>query len=131
MPVPKSVVYKDFDITFNKHPVTRKISVLTNNQAVKRALKNLILTNKFERPYSPFYGSDIKRRLFEQMDGTVADDIANDIEFAVSNYERRVKLIDVRVKEVRDSNGIEVSITFRCLNQTELDTVSFFLERVR
>ena len=45
MPIPKGVTYKDFDITFNKHPVTRKISTLTNNEAVKRSLKNLILTS--------------------------------------------------------------------------------------
>ena len=131
MPVPKGVTYKDFDITFNTHPVTRKISTLTNNEAVKRSLKNLILTNKFERPYSPVYGSDVRRRLFEPMDGSVADDIANDIEFAVANYEPRVKLIDVSVIERRETNGIEVKITFRCLNQRFPDTVDVFLERVR
>ena len=43
MPVPKSVVYKDFDIIFDRHPVTRKLNTLTNNDAVKRSLKNIIL----------------------------------------------------------------------------------------
>ena len=65
------------------------------------------------------------------MDGTVADDIANDVEFAVANYEPRVKLIEVNVKELRDTNRIEVTIVFRPINQNAIDSVSVFIERVR
>ena len=131
MPLPKSVVYKDFDIIFDRHPVTRKLNTLTNNDAVKRSLKNIILTNKFERAYSPNFGSDIKSRLFEQFDTNIADDIANDIEFAVSNYEPRVQLIDVLVKEAIEENGIEITIKFRAKNQVETDLLDVFIERVR
>ena len=131
MPVPKSVVYKDFDIIFDRHPVTRKLNTLTNNDAVKRSLKNIILTNKFERAYSPNFGSDIKSRLFEQFDTNIADDIANDIEFAVANYEPRVQLIDVLVREVPDQHGIEITIKFRARNQVDVDQVDLFVERVR
>lgn len=131
MPLPKSVVYKDFDIIFDRHPVTRKLNILTNNDAVKRSLKNIILTNKFERAYSPNFGSDIKSRLFEQFDTNIADDIANDIEFAVSNYEPRVQLIDVLVREVVEENGIEITIKFRAKNQVEIDQLDVFVERVR
>jgi len=131
MPLPKSVVYKDFDIIFDRHPVTRKLNTLTNNDAVKRSLKNIILTNKFERAYSPNFGSDIKSRLFEQFDTNIADDIANDIEFAVSNYEPRVQLIDVLVREVVEENGIEITIKFRAKNQVEIDQLDVFVERVR
>lgn len=131
MPLPKSVVYKDFDIIFDRHPVTRKLNTLTNNEAIKRSLKNIILTNKFERPYSPFFGSDIKNRLFEQLDGNIADDVASDIQYAVSNYEPRVQLLDVRVFENNERNGIEVTIVFRAKNQVSEDNVSFFIERVR
>ena len=131
MPLPKSVVYKDFDIIFDRHPVTRKLNTLTNNDAVKRSLKNIILTNKFERAYSPNFGSDIKSRLFEQFDNNIADDIANDIEFAVSNYEPRVQLIDVLVREVVEQNGIEITIKFRAKNQVDADQLDVFVERVR
>ena len=131
MPLPKSVVYKDFDIIFDRHPVTRKLNTLTNNDAVKRSLKNIILTNKFERAYSPNFGSDIKSRLFEQFDTNIADDIANDIEFAVANYEPRVQLIDVLVREVPDQHGIEITIKFRARNQVDVDQLELFIERVR
>ena len=50
-PIVNNIVYKDFDILFNKHPVTRKLNTLTNNAAIARSVKNLILTNKGERPF--------------------------------------------------------------------------------
>lgn len=128
---PGSVFYKDFDIVFNVHPVTRKLSTLTNSDAIKRSLKNIILTDKLERPYNPEFGSDIKQRLFETHDGTVADDIATDIEFAVKNFEPRAKLLDVRVDERLEENGVIITIVFRATNKTTPDTVSFFVERVR
>ena len=131
MATPNQVVYKDFDIIFDAHPVTRKLNTLTNSDAIKRSLKNIILTDKLERPYNPEFGSDIRRRLFETHDGTVADDIASDIEFAVKNFEPRVKLLDVRVEERIEENGVMISIVFRAQNKTATETVNFFVERIR
>tara|TARA_A100000171_G_scaffold32317_2_gene30707 strand:- start:4160 stop:4555 length:396 start_codon:yes stop_codon:yes gene_type:complete len=128
---PNQVVYKDFDIIFDAHPVTRKLNTLTNSDAIKRSLKNIILTDKLERPYNPEFGSDIRRRLFETHDGTVADEIASDIEFAVKNFEPRVRLLDVRVDERIEQNGVSITIVFRAVNQTESEVVNFFVERVR
>tara|TARA_R100001591_G_C4247176_1_gene156144 strand:- start:149 stop:544 length:396 start_codon:yes stop_codon:yes gene_type:complete len=131
MAEPNSVFYKDFDIVFNVHPVTRKLSTLTNSDAIKRALKNIILTDKFERPYNPEFGSDVRRRLFETHDGTVADDIATDIELAVKNFEPRAELLDVRVDERLEENGVIITIVFRAENKTTPETVNFFVERIR
>ena len=128
---PNQVVYKDFDIIFDAHPVTRKLNTLTNSDAIKRSLKNIILTDKLERPYNPEFGSDIRRRLFETHDGTVADEIASDIEFAVKNFEPRVRLLDVRVDERLEQNGVFITIVFRAENQTDSEIVNFFVERVR
>ena len=128
---PIDVFYKDFDIVFSAHPVTRKLNTLTNSDAIKRSLKNIILTDKLERPYNPEFGSDIRQRLFETHDGTVADDIASDIEFAVKNFEPRVKLLDVRVEERIEENGVMISIVFRAQNKTATETVNFFVERIR
>jgi predicted component of type VI protein secretion system len=69
--------------------------------------------------------------LFEQFDTNIADDIANDIEFAVANHEPRVQLIDVLVREVPEQNGIEITIKFRARNQVDVDQVDLFVERVR
>ena len=128
---PNSVFYKDFDILFDVHPVTRKLNTLTNSDAIKRALKNIILTDKFERPYNPEFGSDVRQRLFETHDGTVADDIATDVELAIKNFEPRAVLLDVRVEERLEQNGVVITIVFRAENKTTPETVNFFVERVR
>ena len=133
MPVINSVVYKDIDTLFAAHPVTGKLNTLTNNQAVARAVKNLVLTNKGERPYQPFLGGNIRSRLFDLASNgsEIEVDIRTDIEDVIREYEPRAELIDVFVVENIDRNAIEVSIKFRAVNQTDPEVVSFFLTRVR
>jgi len=129
----RNVVYKDVDLLFDVHPVTRKINTLTNNRAISRALKTLVLTDKGERPYQPFLGGNIRSRLFDlASDGLqIEADIRQDIEDVIRNYEPRAELIDVFVDSNIDSNSITVSIKFRAVNQTDPEVVSFFLTRTR
>tara|TARA_R100001015_G_C4535639_1_gene100852 strand:+ start:72 stop:473 length:402 start_codon:yes stop_codon:yes gene_type:complete len=129
----RNVVYKDVDLLFDVHPVTRKINTLTNNRAISRALKTLVLTDKGERPYQPFLGGNIRSRLFDlASDGLqIEADIRQDIEDVIRNYEPRAELIDVFVDSNIDSNEITVSIKFRAVNQTDPEVVSFFLTRTR
>tara|TARA_R100001480_G_scaffold67646_1_gene79077 strand:+ start:405 stop:806 length:402 start_codon:yes stop_codon:yes gene_type:complete len=129
----KNVVYKDFDLLFDVHPVTRKLNTLTNNRAISRALKTLVLTDKGERPYQPFLGGNIRSRLFDIASNglQIETDIKQDIEDVIRNYEPRAELIDVLVDSNIDGNAINVSIKFRAVNQTDPEVVSFFLEKVR
>tara|TARA_A100000171_G_C2031426_1_gene96018 strand:- start:176 stop:577 length:402 start_codon:yes stop_codon:yes gene_type:complete len=129
----KNVVYKDFDLLFDVHPVTRKLNTLTNNRAISRALKTLVLTDKGERPYQPFLGGNIRSRLFDLASNglQIEADIKQDIEDVIRNYEPRAELIDVLVDSNIDGNAINVSIKFRAVNQTDPEVVSFFLEKVR
>jgi len=126
-----NVVYKDFDILFDRHPVTRKLNTLTNNAAIARSVKNLILTNKGERPYQPFIGGDVRSKLFELNDGTVEQEIKEAIEDAIKEYEPRAELIDVFADQNIDGNSINVTIKFRAVNQTTPVEIQFLLERVR
>jgi|TARA_R100000426_G_scaffold48846_2_gene36094 phage baseplate assembly protein W len=129
----KNVVYKDVDLLFDKHPVTRKINTLTNNAAISRALKTLVLTDKGERPYQPFLGGNIRSRLFDLASNglQIESDIQADIEDVIREYEPRAELIDVFVNSNIDANSIDVTIKFRAVNQTDPEVVSFFLTRVR
>jgi len=131
MPVVNNVVYKDFDTLFAAHPVTGKLNTLTNNSAVARALKNLILTNKGERPYQPFIGGNITSKLFELNDGTVEDDIEQSIEDTIREYEPRADLISVYANQNLDNNSLSITIKFRVVNQTQPIVINVFLERVR
>ncbi len=133
MSVIKNVVYRDVDLLFDKHPVTRKINTLTNNAAISRALKTLVLTDKGERPYQPFLGGNIRSRLFDLASNglQIESDIQADIEDVIREYEPRAELIDVFVNSNIDANSIDVTIKFRAVNQTDPEVVSFFLTRVR
>ena len=130
-PTINQVVYKDFDTLFDIHPVTRKLNVLTNVDAVVRSVKNLVLTNKGERPYQPFLGCDVRNRLFELNDGFTEDEVVENIEEVIGEYEPRAELIDVIANVRPDQNAVDVSITFRVINQTGETTLNLLLEKVR
>ena len=133
MSIIRNVVYKDVDLLFDVHPVTRKLNTLTNNRAISRALKTLVLTDKGEGPYQPFLGGNIRSRLFDLASNglQIEADIKQDIEDVIRNYEPRAELIDVFVDSNIDGNAINVSIKFRAVNQTDPEVVNFFLEKVR
>jgi len=131
MPVRNEVQYRDFDITFRANPITGELNVLKNNAAVKRALRNLILTNRFERPFRPNFGSTVTQSLFDNFDNLTVSDVKEAIKVAVQDHESRVQLLDVRVNATPDQNSLRVTILFRVVNQAEPDELSLVLERIR
>jgi phage baseplate assembly protein W len=131
MPVVNNVVYKDFDTLFAAHPVTGKLNTKINNEAVIRAVKNLVLTNKGERPYQPFIGGDVRNKLFELNDGTLEVEVETAIQDVIREYEPRAELISVRANNQIDQHRLSVDIKFRVVNQTDPVNINFFLERVR
>jgi phage baseplate assembly protein W len=131
MPVRNEVQYRDFDITFRANPITGELNVLKNNAAVKRALRNLILTNRFERPFRPNFGSTVSQSLFDNFDNLTVSDVKEAIKVAVQDHEPRVQLLDVRVNATPDQNSLRVTILFRVVNQAEPDELSLVLERIR
>ena len=130
-PTLNQVVYKDVDTLFDIHPVTRKLNVLTNNAAVARSVKNLVLTNKGERPYQPFLGCDVRNQLFELNDGLVESEVEDTISEVISQYEPRAELISVDADVKPDQHSVEVTITFRVNNQQDPISINLMLERVR
>ena len=121
----------DVDTLFDIHPVTRKLNVLTNNAAVARSVKNLVLTNKGERPYQPFLGCDVRNQLFELNDGMVESEVEDTISEVISQYEPRAELISVDADIKPDQNSVDVTITFRVVNQQDPISINLMLERVR
>lgn len=130
MPVTKELIYKDLDFKFDRHPVTGKITVLTNNAAVKQAVKLLVLTNKYERFYQPNLGSDVNLLLFENYDSMTQHMIQKAIEEAIDNFETRADLIDVVVNGYPDQNGLDITVFFRVVNQREPVEARITLERL-
>ena len=125
-------IYKDFNLNFSKHPVTKDISKLTDAEAVKRSVRNLINTNFYERPFHPEIGSDIRRILFEPVTPIVADVLKRKVEDVINNFEPRAELINVTSIATPDSNAYDLVIEFYLRNSPDgLQTVNLFLERLR
>jgi len=131
MPVTNQVTYSDLNFKFTKNPVTKKLSVLKNSDAVKQALKLLILTDTYERPYKPLLGGNIRGKLFEGFGPIVEMEVKEQIELAIQNYEPRVKILNVRTDANDDLNTLEVTIEFFIRNQTGPEITTISLERIR
>jgi len=123
--------YKDLDLSLPVHPVTNDLVYLTNEDAIQRALRNLILTNFYEKPFQPNIGSGVRQLLFEPLSAVLANTLHNVITTLVEQHEKRVELMSIGVDVDSDNNGYEVTIQFLIVNQLQPIVVSIFLERIR
>jgi len=129
--VAKSVPYSDFDLAFDIHPKTRDIIPLYDIDAVKNAVKNLVLTNFYERPFDPFKGSNLTALLFEPADVFTASQIKREVERVIEEYEPRVNSVLCEVIPKPEENYYSVSITFNVVNSANAVEVNFYLKRIR
>ena len=124
--------YKDLDLFFAKIQASKDIRKVTDVQAVKRSIRNLVLLNHYEKPFHPEIGSGIRDMLFENMSNMTAFILAKKIEDVIENFEPRVRLISVRADPNLDRNEYEVTIEFFVVNApTELVDLTVFLEVLR
>lgn len=126
-----SRTYKDLDLDFTPHPIKKDVNKKTGTNAIVQSLKNLILLNHYEKPFHPEIGSNVRKMLFEPLDPVTANILAQEIKNVVNNFEPRVKLEQVFVKENYDGNGFDVTLEFFMVNVPNPISVSFFLERLR
>lgn len=123
--------YKDFDLNFEAHPVTKDITKKNNEYAIAASIRNLLLTSHYERPFKPDLGSNIKKFLFEPIDNITTSLIQDSIFETLKNYEPRVNILEVIAIPNFDDNGYDIKIVFFVNNTSDPISVSFFLERVR
>ncbi|SUZ79966.1 uncharacterized protein METZ01_LOCUS32820 [marine metagenome] len=123
--------WADLDLDFIAHPVTKDIVLKRDVEAIKRSVRNLVLTNPHERPFHPEIGSGITGILFELVSPTTAVVLQSEIRQVLTNFEPRVKLIDIRVLGDIDKNGYYVTIKFQPISTPSPVTIELFLERLR
>jgi phage baseplate assembly protein W len=123
--------FSDLDLNFTIHPVKKDINRYTNETAVINSIKNLILTNHYERPFQPEIGSNVRRMLFENMDTITSTVLENEISQTIKNYEPRANVSRINVSPDYDNNGFKVYMEFYVVNRTSPITINFFLERIR
>ena len=107
-----SRAFKDISFAFTKHPVTGDVSVITNESAINRAVRNLVLTAFGERPFDPTIGSDVADILFENVSPFTAGLVASKIRETIASFEPRVRVTKVEVNPDVDNNSYEVTIIY-------------------
>jgi len=124
-------IYKDLDLDFQKNTATKDIQKLTDIEAVKRSVRNLIKLNHYEKPFRPEVGSNLRAMLFENITPQINHAISKQIDLLIRNYEPRCRLVQLNVQPDVDRNGYRASISFYVINSPERVQVDTFLERLR
>ena len=128
-------IYKDLSLFFTPNPVSGDVTMVTDVQDIKRSVRNLVLTNRFDHPFHPEIASNVRDLLFEQFTPITATLVRNRIEEVLENYEPRVSVTAVEVIDPSfqhmDNNSLNVSIHFQLKNDPNIQTVDVILERVR
>lgn len=124
-------IFRDLDLNFTIHPIRKDVNVHKNEYAVINSVKNLVLTNHYERPFQPELGSNIRRLLFENIDSVIAAQIEREIEETILNFEPRAEVSRVTATASPDENRYNVELEFFIINNPNPITINFFLERIR
>jgi len=124
-------IFSDIDLNFIANPATGDISMRYDENAVKASVKNLVLTQHFERPFHSNIGSPINSLLFDPASPLLTVTLKRAITDLINNHEPRVNLLDVIVNLSPDNNSVYVTIEFSILNTQRPITIDLVLERTR
>jgi phage baseplate assembly protein W len=123
--------FVDLDLSFKVNPFTKDLYLKTDEEAVKTAIKHLILTKNFERPFRSEIGSQVTSLMFENFTSAVKIAMERTIRETVEKFEPRVRLIDVVITEKPEDNDLTITVVFALKNTNTPLTVSTLLSRVR
>ena len=127
-----SRVYRDLNLNFSANPVTGDVATVTDVIAVKRSVRNLLLTNHYDRPFHPEIGSNVPHLLFEYLNPVTGNQLARTIEEMIGNFEPRARVENVECTPILDQNKYDVRIYFYVENlPAELQEFQTILETVR
>ena len=127
-------IYRDLSLFFTPNPVTGDVTMVTDVQDIKRSVRNLVMTNRFEKPFHPEVASHVRDLLFERFTPITFNLLRNRIETVLENYEPRVSVTDIEIDDsgqAMDNNNLNVRIFFTLRNDPQIQSVDILLERVR
>ena len=123
--------YQDVSFTMFKHPMDRDVGKKTSAAAVKQAIQALLKTSYYERLMQPHIGSDIKKLLFEPMDGITAELLKSEVTQAVTRLEPRASILNTKVTPQYENNRYVVSITFSIDSTQKAEEVEVLLQQTQ
>lgn len=123
--------YKDLSLVMGKNPVTADVVVVTGETAVKRAIKNLLLTRAGEVPFFPEFGSRLHELLFEPIDPITSARMESEIRDTITAFEPRVKILRLTITPSEDEHSYQIDLVLQIINLATPVTVTLFLARLR
>ena len=124
--------FKDISAIFEVNPLNDDLIVLKNDNAIARSIRNLIFTNRGDKPFNPFLGSRVTEMLFDPMDQISSVSVRSEIERTINSFEPRVKLEKVTVTPDYDGNQYDVVLKYQIIGiDTDTQQLSFALELTR
>ena len=123
--------YKDIDLDFTPHPITKDLAKKIGFDAVSRSIRNLIFTNFYDKPFNPSVGSGARKLLFENATALTANFLRDQIINVIQNFEPRAKLRDVIITTSEDGHSFNTQIQYSMVNQPGVATINILLEKIR
>jgi len=124
--------FKDISLSFKRNPVTNDMISLTNEDAIKKAVVNLVKTRIGERFFNPLLGSRVENYFFELADIGIEEPIREEIRTVINNFEPRVRLRNVDVSLFPEDNAMDVSIVYDIVGlSAPQQAVTFILQPTR
>lgn len=124
-------LYKDIDLSFSQNPNTKDVNKKIDVQAVKQAIKILVNTQFYERPFNPKFGSQVRALLFDLMDEQTARILATTLQLAIENFEPRARVEDIICRPNFEQNSYDIQILFFVVGVREQQNLELVLERLR
>lgn len=121
--------FVDIDLNFSLHPISSDIGKRVDANAISTSIKNLILTNMYDRPFHPEINSNITSLLFQNFTNDTAETIKRSIRYTIENFEPRAEIVYINVYDNSDSNDLTVEIAFNTVGILETVITTFNLER--
>lgn len=123
--------WTDLDLSLTIHPIRKDIIPVRDDVAIKNALRNLIVSNFFERPFAVTKGANLRSLLFEPADVFTKIMMRDSIQRVIRRYEPRVQIQNVVIKDNADLNSYKIIIQFRIKENDVQESVNIVLRRLR
>lgn len=127
----RSKQWRDLDLSLVLHPIRKDIVPLKDDNAIRNAVKNLLLTNFYERPFNHSIGANLRALLFEPADAITRMAIKDNIERTLTEHEPRIKILDINVQDLRDENAYSIFVSFLIKEFDREEDVEIVLRRIR
>jgi phage baseplate assembly protein W len=127
----KKPYYSDFYTNFNIHPQSKRLAKYTNEEAVKKSIRNLITTEKYDRLFQPEVGCRIKSLLFENMSPIIIEEMKSVIRETIDRYEPRARILDIIIQTNDARQAYDVYIYFEVINRVDPVSINITLYRAR